>query len=108
MTLTLALARALGEPPDTVVLRLYCPHKTQVKDDQAVAVASLTVSQILAYETTLGLNSTLAAENRTLDEIYQAALAEGGTVTLWHGGDEANQIDGGPGPSNNRYNGLTH
>lgn len=32
-----------------------------------------------------------AAENRTLDEIYQAALKEGGTVTLWHGGDEKNQ-----------------
>lgn len=30
-------------------------------------------------------------ENRTLDDIYQAALAEGGVVTLWHGGDETNQ-----------------
>lgn len=30
-------------------------------------------------------------ENRTIDEIYKAALAEGGTVTVWAGGDEKNQ-----------------
>lgn len=31
------------------------------------------------------------AETRSIDEIYQAALDEGGSVTLWHGGDEAYQ-----------------
>ncbi|KAF2846488.1 ABC-type Fe3+ transport system [Plenodomus tracheiphilus IPT5] len=36
-------------------------------------------------------NTTVQEETRTLDEIHQAALAEGGVVTLWHGGDEANQ-----------------
>lgn len=30
-------------------------------------------------------------ETRSLDEIYQAAVAEGGVVTLWHGGDEKGQ-----------------
>jgi len=30
-------------------------------------------------------------ENRTLEEIHQAALKEGGVVTLWHGGDETTQ-----------------
>ncbi|KAL1618789.1 hypothetical protein SLS56_010392 [Neofusicoccum ribis] len=30
-------------------------------------------------------------ENRTLDEIHQAALKEGGVVTLWAGGDEKTQ-----------------
>jgi hypothetical protein len=30
-------------------------------------------------------------ETRSLDEIYRAALAEGGVVTLWHGGDEKTQ-----------------
>ncbi|KZM28291.1 uncharacterized protein EKO05_0002745 [Ascochyta rabiei] len=32
-------------------------------------------------------------ETLTLDEIHQAALAEGGVVTVWHGGDEKNQQD---------------
>lgn len=35
--------------------------------------------------------TSIQEETRTLDEIHQAALAEGGVVTLWHGGDEANQ-----------------
>ncbi|KAF2127029.1 ABC-type Fe3+ transport system [Dothidotthia symphoricarpi CBS 119687] len=30
-------------------------------------------------------------ETRTLDQLHKAALAEGGVVTLWHGGDEATQ-----------------
>ncbi|KAH6638728.1 ABC-type Fe3+ transport system [Boeremia exigua] len=38
-------------------------------------------------------NGTYEQETRSLDEIYQAALAEGGVVTLWHGGDEKNQQD---------------
>lgn len=37
--------------------------------------------------------ATFEQETRTLDEIYQAALAEGGVVTLWHGGDEKVQQD---------------
>lgn len=32
-------------------------------------------------------------ETRSLDEIYEAAVAEGGVVTLWHGGDEKTQQD---------------
>lgn len=35
-------------------------------------------------------------ENRTLDQIHAAALKEGGgrgTVVLWHGGDEKDQMD---------------
>ena len=38
-------------------------------------------------------NSTYEQETRSIDEIYQAALAEGGVVTLWHGGDEKNRQD---------------
>ncbi|KAI3390603.1 hypothetical protein diail_9093, partial [Diaporthe ilicicola] len=41
----------------------------------------------------LSFNTAPAIENRTIDEIYQAALKEGGTVTLWAGGDETNQQD---------------
>lgn len=47
----------------------------------------------LAQDTTLAFNSAPEVESRTIDEIYQAALAEGGTVTLWHGGDELTQQD---------------
>lgn len=38
-------------------------------------------------------NGTYEQETRSIDEIYKAALAEGGVVTLWHGGDEKNQQD---------------
>ncbi|KAL1602592.1 hypothetical protein SLS60_006008 [Paraconiothyrium brasiliense] len=48
-----------------------------------------------------------AAENRTLDEIYQAALKEGGVVTLWHGGDEKNQQDGLKQAFEKRFPGIT-
>ena len=55
------------------------------------ASASTLVS---AYDVQLGFNTPPAVvENRTIDEIYQAALNEGGSVTLWHGGDEKNQQD---------------
>ncbi|KAJ4348728.1 uncharacterized protein N0V89_010106 [Didymosphaeria variabile] len=54
--------------------------------------------------TTLGAPG---CENRTLDEIHQAALKEGGTVTLWHGGDEKNQQDGLKQAFEKRFPGMT-
>ncbi|KAI1272095.1 ABC transporter [Xylaria sp. FL0933] len=48
---------------------------------------------VSAYDVTLGFNGAPLVENRTIDEIYEAALAEGGVVTVWHGGDERNQQD---------------
>ncbi|RYO19840.1 hypothetical protein AA0113_g7520 [Alternaria arborescens] len=39
-------------------------------------------------------NTTFERETRSIDEIYKAALAEGGVVTLWHGGDEKTQQNG--------------
>ncbi len=48
----------------------------------------------LAYDVPLSFSSAPTVENRSLDEIYQAALAEGGVVTVWHGGDEKDQQDG--------------
>lgn len=39
-------------------------------------------------------NATFQYEKRSLDEIYEAAVAEGGVVTLWHGGDEKDQQNG--------------
>ncbi|RDW74207.1 hypothetical protein BP5796_07649 [Coleophoma crateriformis] len=59
-----------------------------------VALLSLlAVVPSLAYDTTFAFAANATVETRTLDEIYQAALAEGGVVTLWHGGDERNQQD---------------
>ncbi|EKG19700.1 Bacterial extracellular solute-binding family 1 [Macrophomina phaseolina MS6] len=46
-----------------------------------------------AFDPQLGFNNGVEVENRTLDDIYQAALKEGGTLTVWHGGDEKNQQD---------------
>ena len=55
------------------------------------------LSTVCAYDTQLAFNAgsstSVEVENRTLDDIYQAALAEGDTITLWHGGDEKNQQD---------------
>ncbi|GAP92155.1 putative ABC transporter [Rosellinia necatrix] len=49
---------------------------------------------VSAYDATLGFNGAPEVETRTLDEIYKAAVAEGGVVTVWHGGDEPDQQDG--------------
>lgn len=54
---------------------------------------SLFLGQTYALDRTLGFNAKPTVENRTLDQIYEAAVAEGGVVTLWHGGDERNQMD---------------
>ncbi|KAF2008750.1 periplasmic binding protein-like II [Aaosphaeria arxii CBS 175.79] len=51
--------------------------------------------------------ATPSTENRTIDEIYQAALNEGGVVTLWHGGDEKNQQDGLKQAFEKRFPGIT-
>ncbi|KAF2970574.1 hypothetical protein GQX73_g3005 [Xylaria multiplex] len=55
-------------------------------------VAATTI--VSAYDTTFGFDGEPQIENRTIDEIYEAALAEGGIVTVWHGGDETDQQDG--------------
>ncbi|KAK1590391.1 ABC-type Fe3+ transport system [Colletotrichum navitas] len=46
-------------------------------------------------------------ETRTIDEIYQAALAEGGIVTLLQGGDETTQADGLKTNFEKRFPGMT-
>ncbi len=58
-----------------------------------LTILAVLLGPTLAYDTTLGFRSAPTVENRSLDEIYQAALAEGGVVTVWHGGDERNQQD---------------
>lgn len=54
------------------------------------SLALFAVASIAAYAPK---TTTFEKETRSIDEIYQAALAEGGVVTVWHGGDEKNQRD---------------
>lgn len=51
--------------------------------------------------------SAATVETRTLDEVHQAALKEGGVVTLWHGGDEKNRQDGLKQAFEKRFPGMT-
>ncbi|KAH7247274.1 uncharacterized protein BKA55DRAFT_515304 [Fusarium redolens] len=46
-----------------------------------------------AYDSLLGFDATAKVETRSIDQIYKAALKEGGVVTSWFGGDEKNQQD---------------
>ncbi|KJZ73950.1 hypothetical protein HIM_06618 [Hirsutella minnesotensis 3608] len=46
-------------------------------------------------------------ETRTLEEIYQAALKEGGTITVWHGGDEKDQAKDLKDAFEAKFKGLT-
>ncbi|KAF4783427.1 ABC transporter [Colletotrichum scovillei] len=70
-------------------------------------VATSLVTMAAAYDTTFGFNGAPIIETRTLDEIHQAALAEGGIVTAWHGGDEKNQQDGLKRAFESRFPGMT-
>ncbi|EGR44826.1 uncharacterized protein TRIREDRAFT_69679 [Trichoderma reesei QM6a] len=69
--------------------------------------AALLLGQSFAYDTILGFNSTPIIETRSLDEIYHAALLEGGTVTVWHGGDERTQQDTLKAAFEKRFPGIT-
>ncbi|KAI0438896.1 periplasmic binding protein-like II [Xylaria telfairii] len=46
-------------------------------------------------------------ETRSLDQIHQAALKEGGVVTLWHGGSEQHQQDALKNAFERRFPGMT-
>lgn len=68
---------------------------------------TLLVGTSLAYDTTFGFNRPTEIENRTIDEIYQAAMKEGGVVTCWHGGDETNQQNALKEAFENTFPGMT-
>ncbi|KAI1193920.1 ABC transporter [Nemania serpens] len=59
----------------------------------ALCYLAFGTAAVSAYDQDLGFNGAPQVENRTINEIYEAALAEGGVVTAWHGGDETNQQD---------------
>ncbi|KAJ4211761.1 hypothetical protein NW759_012360 [Fusarium solani] len=62
---------------------------------------------VAAMDIALGFNSPQLNENRTIDEIYQDALKEGGVVTCWHGGDEILQQAGLKQAFETRFPGMT-
>ncbi|KAL5318123.1 hypothetical protein ACEPPN_015228 [Leptodophora sp. 'Broadleaf-Isolate-01'] len=60
-----------------------------------------------SFDITLGFNTPQINENRTISEIYQAALAEGGVVICYHGGDEVNQQNALKRAFESRFPGMT-
>ncbi|RGP66012.1 hypothetical protein FSPOR_6838 [Fusarium sporotrichioides] len=70
-----------------------------------LSIAYLATST-LGYDQVLGFNANVEIETRSLDEIYQAALREGGTVTLWHGGDSVNRQAGLKAAFEKRFPGM--
>lgn len=68
---------------------------------------SILTGLVSGYDTLLAFDGAPSVENRTIDQIYQAALKEGGTVTCWHGGDETNQQDALKKAFETRFPGMT-
>ena len=71
----------------------------------SVFVSSCSV--VLSDNTQRGFNKKIEVETRSLDQIYHAALKEGGAVTVWHGGDESSQQDSLKSAFEARFPGLT-
>ncbi|KAJ3937959.1 uncharacterized protein N0V96_011958 [Colletotrichum fioriniae] len=71
-----------------------------------VLSAALATS-VAAYDTLLNFHGAPEVETRTIDEIHKAAVAEGGVVTLWHGGDEKTQQDALKEAFEKRFPGMT-
>jgi hypothetical protein len=69
--------------------------------------SALAATQTLAYEQTLGFNGAPIVETRSLDQIYHAALAEGGVVTMWLGGDEKGDEDAVKREFEGKFPGMT-
>jgi hypothetical protein len=68
---------------------------------------SILARLVSGYDALLAFDGAPLVENRTIDQIYQAALEEGGTVTCWHGGDETYQQDGLKEAFESRFPGMT-
>lgn len=62
-------------------------------------ILSIAASLSLAANVAALSNSSGGVETRTLEQIYAAAIAEGGQLNIRFGGDEKNQQDGSK-PSN--------
>lgn len=74
---------------------------------KSLALSAIAASSALAYAPQLGFNTPPVVETRTLDQIHEAALKEGGIVTVWHGGDEKTQQDSLKTAFEARFPGMT-
>ncbi|KAJ9138186.1 ABC transporter [Pleurostoma richardsiae] len=74
---------------------------------QSAFLSLLLLGVASTYDISLAFDSAPAIENRTIDEIYAAALNEGGVVTVWFGGDEPNQQDSLKNAFETRFPGIT-
>ncbi|KAF2009721.1 periplasmic binding protein-like II [Aaosphaeria arxii CBS 175.79] len=68
---------------------------------------SLLLSLLVLAKATATLAADTVTENRSIDDIHKAALAEGGVVTCWHGGDEKNRQDALKEAFEKRFPGMT-
>ncbi|CAH0028432.1 unnamed protein product [Clonostachys rhizophaga] len=84
-----------------------CPEEKLKTMMRTVASAALLIGQTFAYDQLFNFKAAPVYETRSLDEIHQAALKEGGVVTVWHGGDEANQQDALKQAFETRFQGMT-
>jgi hypothetical protein len=69
--------------------------------------STIFAGMVASYDTLLAFNGAPIIENRTIDQIYRAALNEGGIVTCWHGGDEKDQQNGLKEAFESRFPGMT-
>ncbi|OLN85457.1 hypothetical protein CCHL11_08086 [Colletotrichum chlorophyti] len=70
-------------------------------------ISATLAASAAAYDTLLTFPGEPEIETRSIDDIHKAALAEGGVVTLWHGGDEKNQQDALKQAFEKRFPGMT-
>ncbi len=77
--------------------------KTVKEKMNAVATAGVLFSGMMVFSS----QAAVSLETRSLDELYQSALKEGGTVTVYAGGDTAGQQDGMKKAFEARFPGIT-
>lgn len=64
-----------------------------MKKDKYFILILLALTTLAGYSQTLNGSASVEIETRTLDQLYQAALDEGGEFVLRAGGDKSDQID---------------
>ncbi|KAF2713275.1 periplasmic binding protein-like II [Pleomassaria siparia CBS 279.74] len=74
---------------------------------RSLVLSAVAASSALAYSPQFAFAPPAEVETRTLDELHQAALKEGGVVTVWHGGDEPAQQDDTKTAFEARFPGMT-
>jgi hypothetical protein len=74
---------------------------------RSLLIIALAAGQALAYDQTLRFDGAAVVETRSLEEIHKVALAEGGVVTMWLGGDESTDEDALKREFETRFPGMT-